>query len=193
MPCRPVHELLAGVDDPSAWRELVDRYCSLVWSVALSFRLDEAAAADVTQAVWLRLLDNRDRIREPERLAGWLAVTTRNEALALVRQAGRVTPVDRFDDRADPLSRGVDEAVVDTLHDAELHRRVRRAFAGLGEPCRQLLELMTCEPRLDYATIAEVLGRPVGSLGPTRARCLAQLRALLEDQAASDPTGAEAR
>ena len=79
----PVAELLAGAadGDQSAWNALVEKYNRLVWYVVRGFRLDDAAAADVKQTVWLKLVEHCGRISDPERLAGWLAVTARNEAL----------------------------------------------------------------------------------------------------------------
>ncbi|MEJ7726060.1 MAG: sigma-70 family RNA polymerase sigma factor, partial [Actinomycetes bacterium] len=63
--------------DEAAWNEIVDRYAGLVWSVVRGFRLDHAAASDVTQTVWLRLVPGMDTRRDPTRLAGWLATTAR--------------------------------------------------------------------------------------------------------------------
>lgn len=186
---RSVAELLVDVDDPAAWNELVRRFAGLVWSVARSFRLDEMAAADVTQATWLRLLEHRDRIREPERLAGWLATTTRREALALIRREGRTRPVGELHEQAevdvDGARTSVEDTVVDALDGAERRRQLYAAFAELGEPCQQLLRLLTADPPLEYATISEVIGRPIGSIGPTRGRCLDKLRVLLERQSRS--------
>jgi DNA-directed RNA polymerase specialized sigma24 family protein len=76
-------------------------------------------------------------------------------------------------DRSSPLT---DEMLLDD----ETSREVYAAFQHLSPACQQLLQLLTAEPRLDYATIGQVIGRPVGSIGPTRARCIANLRRLLE-------------
>lgn len=186
---RSVAELLSAVDDRTAWDELVERYARLVWSVARSFHLDDAATADVTQAVWLRLIEHRDRIREPERLASWLATTTRHEAIAVQRSQHRASPTDRFEDRADRMIVDVDDTVVTGLEESKLRRDLRVAFVQLSESCQQLLRLVTAEPKIDYATISELIGRPIGSIGPTRARCLERLRSLLgEAQAPAAPT-----
>lgn len=191
---RPVAQLLADTDDREAWNELVRRFGGLVWSVARSFRLDEMTAADVTQAVWLRLLEHRDRIRDPERLAGWLATTTRREALAVIRREARTRPAGVTDDdigpgnpqphRNDGGQVAVEDQVVDALDDAERNRVLYAAFTELSEPCRQLLRLLTADPPLEYATISELIDRPIGSIGPTRSRCLTKLRVLLEEQTA---------
>src|SRR5260370_34307535 len=75
--------------DQEAWAALVERYTSLLWSVARSYRLPEADASDVVQTTWLRLVEHLDRIADPERLPGWLATTARRECMRLVRRAGR--------------------------------------------------------------------------------------------------------
>ena len=178
---RSVGELLAAIDDRSAWNELVERYGRLIWSVARSFRLDGAATADVTQAVWLRLVENRLQIREPERLAGWLAITTRREAITVQRTQRRESPAELVVEINDPVVAPVDDAVVDALDDAALQADVLAAFLRLSEEHQRLLRLLTAEPKIEYGVIAEIIGRPVGSIGPTRGRCLAELRRHLED------------
>jgi RNA polymerase sigma factor (sigma-70 family) len=177
-------ELLAGVavSDSGAWRQLVDRFGGLVWSVARGVCDDPVAAADVSQTVWLRLAENVDRIREPDRLGAWLATTARHEAIRVSKLHRRVQPTDDLGVEADPGAALPGER----LEDLELAGAVRQAFERLGERCRELLRLLTAEPRLDYQTISMLTGRPVGSLGPTRARCLEQLRAHL----AATPGGA---
>ena len=87
-------ELLGRVvaGDEEAWNEVVDRYAGLVWSVARSFRLSSAATQDVVQTVWLRLAEHCTKIRQPDRLASWLATTTRNESLRVIRGNNRQTP-----------------------------------------------------------------------------------------------------
>lgn len=165
----------AGEGDREAWDELVDRYARLVWSVARSFGLDDATAADVSQTVWLRLVEHCGRIRDPQRLAGWLATTTRREALRVIRGRRRQQPSDLVDTIADRVTPQPDELLIED----ETTRSAFVAFDALSERCRQLLRLLCAEPRLDYATVADLIGRPIGSLGPTRARCLDQLRRLM--------------
>ena len=172
-------ELLAGVNrgDAGAWAELVERFSGLVWSVARSVCADADVAADVSQTVWLRLAEHADRIREPDRLAAWLATTARHEAIRLSKLGRRFEPTDDFAAEADASAPLPGER----LEDAEAAGAVHRAFQKLGDACRELLRLLTAEPKLDYQTIAEMTGRPIGSLGPTRARCLDKLRTLLAD------------
>lgn len=186
----PVADLLAGAarGDAQAWNALVDRYGRLVWYVIRGFRLDDAAAADVNQTVWLRLVEHCERIRHPERLPGWLAATARNEALRVRRQQRSQTPTDLESDLADPTAVGLDEKLVDD----ELQRAVVRAFARLPEDAQQLLRLLIAHPPLDYATIADLVDRPIGSIGPTRQRILGRLRQLVDVELRDGSVGREA-
>jgi RNA polymerase sigma factor (sigma-70 family) len=170
-------ELLTRViaGDERAWDEVVDRFAGLVWSVARSYRLSSAATDDVVQTVWLRLAEHCSRIRQPERLASWLATTTRNEALRVIRGNNRLTPQAALDELPELTSPSVEERVTD---DVTL-RAVLHAFAKLPPADQQLMRLLCAVPPLDYQTIAEMLGRPIGSIGPTRARCLERLKKLL--------------
>jgi RNA polymerase sigma factor (sigma-70 family) len=173
-----VTELLAaaGTGDQQAWDALVDRFGRLVWSVVRGFRLDAASAADVSQTVWLRLVENLDRIREPERLASWLATTARNESIRSKRKQSRAVPTDFEYDIEDSTMAPLDERLIRDEQIAD----VASAFNELSPSCQQLLRLLTADPPLDYETIAEMIDRPIGSLGPTRSRCLERLRRVLE-------------
>jgi RNA polymerase sigma factor (sigma-70 family) len=162
--------------DRRAWNELVDRYGRLVWAVVRSLGLDHATAADVSQTVWLRLVEHCADIRDPQRLPGWLATTARREGVRVLRSQRRQQPSDVVLDIPDRLSPPTEEMLLDD----ETSREVYTAFRELSEACQQLLRLLTAEPRLDYATIGQMIGRPVGSIGPTRARCIAHLRRLVE-------------
>lgn len=168
----------ARAGDQCAWDELIDRFTGLLWGVARAHRLDATSAADVTQATWLRLLENLDRIHEPEALPGWLLTTCRREALAVLRRHGR-----------EPLVRDPDppeQAALDTELDLHLLEDERdavlwRSFRRLGERCQQLLRILMSPECPPYAVVAQELGMPIGSLGPTRGRCLTTLRRLLGD------------
>lgn len=170
-------ELLSRViaGDERAWKELVDRFAGLVWSVARSYRLSSASTDDVVQTVWLRLAEHCGRIREPDRLASWLATTTRNEALRVIRGNTRLLPQAMIAESAELTAPSVEERITDDV----TMRAVLRAFAQLSDEDQQLLRLLCTVPPLDYHTIAEMLGRPIGSIGPTRARCLERLKRLL--------------
>ena len=166
----------ASAGDQLAWDRLVDRFARLVWSIARSFRLSDADSADVCQTTWLRLVEHLDSIKDPDRLAGWLATTTRRESITVLRKRDREVPV--FD--------GPDEEDEDEDQNPETqtiaqdeYRELWNAFAGLSERCRDLLRVLAVSPLENYAQIAAALGMAVGSIGPTRARCLERLRARL--------------
>ena len=165
----------AAQGDDEAWAVLVDQFSGLVWSVTRGYRLGPASTDDVVQTVWLRLAEHCGRIREPDRLAGWLATTTRNEAVRAVKARQRVSPLGDMSDFETATSASVDEDLID----AETLDEVLQAFSCLDEETQRFLRLLCADPPLDYKTISEVTGRPVGSIGPTRARCLNKLRKLL--------------
>jgi RNA polymerase sigma factor (sigma-70 family) len=175
----------AAQGDQRAWNALVDEHSRLLWSVARSFRLDAADANDVVQTTWLRLLEHLDRIEDPSRLVGWLVTTARREAMRVLRRSGRERPVveDTVLDRPDdgpPVDAGL-------LQD-ERNRALWDAFSRLNEKCRQLLRVAVTHPQA-YDEISEALGMPIGSIGPTRRRCLTQLRALLEGTVLAEGDG----
>jgi RNA polymerase sigma factor (sigma-70 family) len=178
----------AAEGDQEAWNRIVDDYHRLVWSVARGFRLSAADAADVSQTTWLRLVENLDRIHNPDQLAGWLATTARRESLRLIRQSRREVPdggesVESGGDGAEPIgffdgaeSGNPEDAIVADEERSDLWT----AFRSLTDKCRNLLRVVAVTPLASYGAVAESLGMPVGSIGPTRSRCLAQLkRALL--------------
>jgi RNA polymerase sigma factor (sigma-70 family) len=168
--------------DQDAWNELVDRMSPMVWSIARGFRLDHAAATDVAQTVWLKLIENLDRIEDPERLPGWMATTCRREALRVANQNKRTIPSDFEFDLPD-LTYSVESAVVEEADSAA----VRSAFDTLDADDQLLLRLVILEPSLSYQEISQITGRPVGSLGPTRARALTRLRRALDETTTKRP------
>ena len=174
----------AGNDDESAWRELVGRYAKLVWSVARAHRLDHADAADVCQTTWLRLAEHLHSLREPARLPGWLATTARRESLRVIAGRRREAP-GALPDEPDPDPSAGPEAMALT---GDRDTRLWKAFAGLSERCQELLRILSSAPELSYSEIGTVLDIPVGSIGPTRGRCLESLRRRLS---ASDFIGSD--
>lgn len=164
--------------DSSLMADLVDDVTPLLWHVARGQGLSPEAAEDVVQQTWLRLLESADRIQDPQSVVKWLMTTTRREAWRVSR-TGRLV-----DSHADPTETGTAEepavqAVSDTVIAAEERAVLWRHVAALSERCRYLLRVIAFADRPDYAAIAAALGMPVGSIGPTRGRCLAALRAAL--------------
>lgn len=167
----------AAAGDSEAWNLLVRSFTGMIFAIATGYRLGPADAGEVVQSTWLRLLENLERIREPERVGGWLATTARRESQRLLRLRGRelVTDDERELDRiAGPAAQTPESALLDY----DRARRVRAAFARLPERCRRLLQLVVVVAP-PYAEVAAALDMPVGSIGPTRARCLDRLRRLL--------------
>jgi RNA polymerase sigma factor (sigma-70 family) len=170
----------AAGGDAQAWRQLVNRFADLVWSVCRAYRLPDEDAADAAQLTWLRLLEHLDQIRDPQRLAGWLATTCHRECQALLR---RSRPSVSFDhEHLDRLVGGESPADEPFLA-AEEHAALWQAFQRLSEWCQRVLRELVIDPDdgpPSYRLAAARLGVPTGSLGPTRARCLRQLRKLLQ-------------
>jgi RNA polymerase sigma factor (sigma-70 family) len=167
---------LAAAGDRGAWSTLVERYEGLLWGIARSHRLDQSAAADVVQTTWLRLVEHIDGLRNPESLPGWLAATARNECVRVLRHQARQVPTE--DDRipADSVPPVDDARLLAQERDAELWQ----AFAKLPARCQGLLRMLAADPAPSYEEIATALGLAVGSIGPTRGRCLERLRKTLE-------------
>ncbi len=180
---RGVAELvaLARAGDEAAWRELVALYLDLVWSVARAHSLDRCDAADVTQTTWLRLAEHLDRLREPSKVGAWLATTARRESLKVLRERRRQVPsalIGELADRSGHLTAAVIPG--ESLGEGGLggHDQVlAEAFAALAPPCQSLLRALMADPAPSYSEVSAALGMPMGSIGPTRARCLDRLRA----------------
>lgn len=172
----PLSELVpaAREGDQDAWDAIVERFIPLVEAIIRQHRLSEADGDDVSQTLWLRLVEHLGELREPAALPGWIRTTTRNECLRVLGARGRVRPVDPQDDV------GLDAVELDVadqeLLAAERRQLLREALAELPAARRDLLLLLLEDPPVGYSDISERLGIPVGSIGPTRARALEQLR-----------------
>ena len=167
----------ASEGDQEAWNAITDRFTSLLWSVARSYRLGSDDAEDVVQNTWLRLLENLTKIDNPEALPGWLATTARREALGILRRRGRTVLTRDEDlgvDLADPASTELDSALLEDERDVELWA----SFAKLPERCQQLLRVLMAVDRPVYAEVSAAFDMPIGSIGPTRMRCLERIRKL---------------
>ncbi|HEY0717921.1 MAG TPA: sigma-70 family RNA polymerase sigma factor [Streptosporangiaceae bacterium] len=167
----------AANGDRGAWEGLVDQYSRLIWSITRNFRLSESDAADVAQATWLRLLEHIDRIDYPDRVGSWIAATARNECLRSLAARKRVVLAhDEVTFETVPSGQAeVDEGLLA----AERAEVVREAVSHLPRRWQQLLEMLMSDPPASYAEISDQLGLPMGSIGPTRRRCLARLQVLL--------------
>jgi RNA polymerase sigma factor (sigma-70 family) len=165
----------ASVDhDEEAWNELVRRFAGLVAFVIRHYRLSATDTQDVSQLVWLRLVEHLSDIREPAALPGWLATTTRHECERYLRVNGRSVAMDPLTMR---LTDKADGPEVDSLLLAAERRQVLLdGLRELNDQQRELLLMLTADPPYAYAEISRILGIPIGSIGPTRSRVLDKLR-----------------
>jgi len=168
----------AADGDRRAWERLVDQYARLIWSITGDFRLVESDAADVAQTTWLRLLEHIDRIQYPDRVGSWLAATARNECLRSLAAHKRVVLGHEDGELSEAIAH--DQDVDARLLADERDQTVRDALSRLPGRWQRLLELLMADPPASYAEISDQLDLPIGSIGPTRGRCLARLRVLLQ-------------
>lgn len=172
-----------------AWRDgsasadsLVRLMSPVLWHVARACRLSEDEASEVVQDVWLALVRHRDSIANPRAVASWLITATRREAWQVRRKATEAARREEavveewaWDQVAPPSPAAEDIAVE---HEAALS--LWRAVATLPERCQRLLRVIAFSERPDYAQLSVHLEMPIGSIGPTRGRCLGKLRAALD-------------
>jgi RNA polymerase sigma factor (sigma-70 family) len=157
-----------------AWNTLVERYAPLVWAICRRYRLGHADAEDVSQNVWLRLVDQLGNLRDPAAVAGWLATTTQRECTRVLRTAQRPALRQLSDATTIPDAQGT--IAEEELLTAERHAALREAFTGLPPCCQRLIALLLEDPPVPYAQISATLGIPVGSIGPHRRRSIDKLR-----------------
>lgn len=173
--------------DGEAWAALVQRYQRLVYTVAMRVGHDAHVAADVFQTVFARLVEHLPRIAEPDRLQAWIVTTAKREALLLRRRGERTVSMTREDEddasAAAPEWDLADDAALpeQALDDLQQAHRLRLALERLDRRCRELLALLfrDDDETVAYDEVARRMDMPVGSIGPTRARCLGKLRLLV--------------
>ncbi|SDG37370.1 RNA polymerase sigma factor [Microbacterium pygmaeum] len=163
--------------DPRAMDELVRLMTPLLWHVVRAYGLDSALAEDVVQTTWLTLVRRHETIAEPQAVSGWLTMCARREAWRVGKLHRRADAVEAED--LEPHLPTQESAEQTAATDDE-SRRLWISVRRLDERCQRLLRIVAFEERPDYARIAKDLAMPVGSIGPTRQRCLGKLRTLLE-------------
>lgn len=173
------HLITAARDgDEVAWRALIDRYSGLLRSKCRRYRLSDEDTKDVMQTTWLLAVQNLPQLRSDDHLAGWLATIAERECVRVLRGMSRETVVGNLADVSLPVT-----------HTPSPEREIARSWLikilpGLVDqlPASQqvLFTALTTTPKTPYADVARMLGRPLGSIGPSRARCFARLRVLLE-------------
>lgn len=156
--------------------DLVTLLTPALWGVARSCGLSTSQAEDVVQNSWVSLVQKTGEVRDPQAVLGWLLTTTRREAW---RVSGRPSPAPLDDDTASSAP-----GPETTVEDQDMRQRLWRHVTSLSPRCQALLRVVAYASPPDYATISAALQMPVGSIGPTRGRCLAALRKALT----SDPS-----
>lgn len=189
-PDEPLPILVTGALDGhrEAWNAIVVRLERVVWKAVNMMTSDVEVRNDAFAATWLRLAERLDTIREPEKLPGWLTTTATNEVRQILRQRHRQhrslteswSTTATVGDLVDTLTGDAGEHS-DGLEADEQRREVRAAFGRLDEHCREIIAMLVlADPPVPYDEASEALGRPVGSLGPSRRRCLDKMRTLLD-------------
>lgn len=188
-----VASCLAG--DSSAWELLVDRFALLVRSVAVRHGLSAVEVDDVGQEVFLALAQNLHRIEDAEALPAWLITTTRRFSWRAWQRRRRETPADVEAVEATTMHGGPRligagmPSMAELLNGWALQELLAVAMQKLTPRCRDLIELLFLdESEPDYSEVSARLGIPKGSIGPTRSRCLEQLRMQLEGLGMAGPT-----
>jgi len=168
----------AAEGNQHAWRELVHRFGGMIASVGRRYGLSSADIGELQQTTWLRLVENLHRIEQPERVGGWLATTASRQCLQLLKRASRYTAADQV------LANLPDDHTfeVDALPAGEERKALLRGWAQLKPRCRELLTLLISDDAVGYKELSQLLDMPIGSIGPTRARCLEHLRRLIAEE-----------
>jgi RNA polymerase sigma factor (sigma-70 family) len=162
----------AAGDDQQAWDELIERYAPLVWAICTRYRLSSHDIEDVGQSVWLLLVEQLGKLREPAALPGWLATTTKRECLRVTATRKSQQLGSTVDDALVADKRALDEEILV----AERNAALRAACTELPPHGQRLLAMLFRDPPCSYSEISATLGIPIGSVGPQRARCLERLR-----------------
>jgi RNA polymerase sigma factor (sigma-70 family) len=158
--------------DKQAWHALVERYAPLIWSICRQYRLSQMDAEDVAQSVWLHLVSHLGQVRDPAALPGWLATTTRRECARILRPAQAAGSMLEVDEIPEEQARTAEEELIAS----ERHAVFREALMDLPAAQQRLIVMLTADPPVPYIEISATLGIALGSIGPTRARCLERLR-----------------
>lgn len=159
---------LAG--DNAAWDRVISAHAPLVYAVARAQGLKEDQCDDVAQSVFSALVRRIASIRDAQALPAWLITSTKREAWRVRRASVKLQPGEAEPDHQN-------ESSLDKL---ESVHQVRRALEELGGRCKELLTLLfLADGSPDYQVISQTLEIPVGSIGPTRARCLAKLAEMM--------------
>jgi RNA polymerase sigma factor (sigma-70 family) len=178
----------AGDGNQEAWAELVRRFGGMIASVGRRYGLSQADIGELQQTTWLRLVENIHRLKQPERVGGWLATTASRQSLQLAKRSSRYSSgadhvLANLPDPSQPFD-------LELSPDSAECRALQRAWDQLKPRCRNLLSLLMAEEGVvGYKELSQLLDMPIGSIGPTRARCLDHLRHLLAEEGVTSYEG----
>jgi RNA polymerase sigma factor (sigma-70 family) len=171
--------------DESAWEEITYKYQNLLYSIPRRAGLGRDLAGDVLQEVFTTLFLKLDHLEKPEFLKSWLVTTTRHKTIHLIERETRGRPRSISDDENDPAFEIIDKAPLadEVLIKLEREAQIQKAFDEMEGRCRRLLTMLYVDSeKRPYTEIAEELQMPVGSIGPTRARCMEKLLKLIPER-----------
>ena len=176
------HDLIAACrkGDARAWKRLLDKYERLVFSIPLNYGLSHDDAADITQLTFTIFMESLDTLRDDSHIGAWLATVARRHTWRLLKRIRREA-VGESEDLAEQVSL-LGKSNPDPTSRWELIEWLDQGLSRIDERCRQLLLALYFDPEQpSYAEIAARLGMPIGSIGPTRARCLERLKRVLRE------------
>jgi RNA polymerase sigma factor (sigma-70 family) len=164
--------------DETAWASLIRRYRRLIYTVPLRFGMPLSAAEEIFQEVSLILLQKLHTVRDETRLSAWIVTVTRRACIQRWRRLPAAISIDELTDHPDEIDSNMEEALLNL----ERRHALQQAMEQLDERCHKLIQaLFLTDPPSSYQEIAQALGVPEGSIGPTRARCLDKLRRIVAD------------
>jgi RNA polymerase sigma factor (sigma-70 family) len=180
-----IEQCLSG--RPAAWQQLVQRHAPLVHSVPVRYGLMPVEVDDIGQEVFLALAQRLHQIEDPARLPAWLITTSRRFTWRALQKRRLEQPAPEEDlasgealPRANNLVQPL-PSMSELLASWQRQEALQQGLQRLGKRCRTLLELIFLDPsEPSYEEISDQLRIPKGSIGPTRNRCLQQLRSILE-------------
>jgi len=168
--------------DRAAIDELVREMTPVLWHVVRAYRLDEDVCEDVIQFTWLTLVRKADSVENPRAVASWLIITARRQAWRVASRGRREDATD--DEDLAPVLPPARDAESEALQ-ADADHRLWAAVGRLNERCQRLLRVIAFDDKPDYKNISDELGMPVGSIGPTRRRCLEKLKSVINGEEAT--------
>jgi RNA polymerase sigma factor (sigma-70 family) len=162
--------------DSNAWEALITRYRRLIYSIPVRFSFSTADASDVFQSVCLKLIEHLHELKDETKVSAWLITTTTRQCIHVRSQKFREGGSEEdLEEPPDPS-----ENLEDLRVQIEEQQQVREAVEQLADRCRQLVDLLYFDTRSPtYEDVSQILGMPVASIGPTRARCLDKLKTIL--------------